>query len=56
MEKIVFSEEEKNEYKKIILELLLDGKYYEEIVDYIGISISTVTRYIKELIKERKNN
>ncbi len=53
---IVFSKEEKNEYKEIILKKLLEKEYYTEIASYIGIDIRTVRDYTKELVEERKNN
>lgn len=53
---IVFLEEEKEEYKKKILDKLLAKENYSEIARYIGIDNKTVRTYTKELVEERKNN
>ncbi len=55
MGKIVFSKEEKEEYKRITLEKLLEGLSYRKIASYMGVSVDVVRRYTKELIQERKN-
>lgn len=53
---IVFSKEEREEYKRIILEKLLDKWNYSEIARYIGIDNKTVREYTQILVDERKNN
>ena len=53
---IVFSEQERDEYKQIILGKLLERKYYTEIARHIGIDNKTVRTYTQELVEERKNN
>lgn len=52
---IIFSEEEKEEYKQIILDRLLDGISYRELSSYVGINEATIRKYTKELVEERKN-
>lgn len=53
---IVFSKEEREEYKRIILEKLLDKWNYSEIARYIGIDNRTVREYTEVLVDERRNN
>lgn len=48
---IKFTEEEKSEYLKMILQALYEGKSYTEIAEHIGISATTVQRFKDKLIQ-----
>ena len=47
--KVFFTDEEKEEYKKIILDSLKQGISYSEISEYLGISQTTISKMKKEL-------
>ncbi len=51
---IVFTVEERKQYKEITYNKLLEGKYNIEIADFIGITESCVRKFIKELIEENR--